>query len=149
MVDVVSRKIRSRMMAGIRGKNTKPELLLRSGLHRLGFRFRVHSTKLIGKPDLVFPKLKAVIFVHGCFWHGHDCRYFRMPSTRRQFWQRKILRNRDRHGEVIQVLQQQGWRHLTIWECATRGQDAAQIERVTTRAANWLRSKKKTGIIRG
>ena len=94
MNDVVDSATRSRMMSGIKGKNTKPELMVRSGLHRLGYRFRLHRKDLPGKPDLVFAKHRAVIFVHGCFWHYHDCHLFKMPSTRREFWETKIGRNR-------------------------------------------------------
>ena len=93
MADVVDRKTRSRMMSGIRGKNTRPELLIRKGLHARGFRFRLHDKRLPGKPDLVLPKYSAVIFVHGCFWHGHDCHLFKWPQSRREFWRKKITRN--------------------------------------------------------
>lgn len=85
MTDIVDPQTRSRMMAGIRGKNTRPEMLIRSGLHRLGYRYRLHGAKLPGKPDLVFAKRKAVIFIHGCFWHGHDCHLYRTPKSRTEF----------------------------------------------------------------
>ena len=103
MVDVVDTATRSRMMAGIRGTNTKPELLLRKGLHAQGFRFRLHSTGLPGKPDIVLPRHHAVVFAHGCFWHGHNCHLFKWPSTRPEFWQAKIERNRevDQGGKQI------------------------------------------------
>ena len=91
--DIVTPEIRSRMISGIRGQNTKPELAVRSQLHRIGFRFRVHCRDLPGKPDLVFRKHNAVIFVHGCFWHGHDCHLFRWPTTRSEFWREKINSN--------------------------------------------------------
>ena len=94
--DSVTPDVRSRMMAGIRGKNTKPELAMRSALHRRGFRFRLHCKELPGKPDLVFRKFRAVIFVHGCFWHGHGCHLFKWPKTRSEFWQQKIHSNIDR-----------------------------------------------------
>ncbi|TCJ30424.1 very short patch repair endonuclease [Nocardioides jejuensis] len=121
MPDVVSPEVRSRMMSGIRGKNTKPELLLRRELHRRGLRFRLHDKRLPGSPDLVFPKFKAVVFVNGCFWHGHvGCRYFKIPQTRRDFWLAKITRNQKRDVEVRAALSELGWRVATVWECATR-----------------------------
>ena len=89
-------------MSGIRGRDTKPEKLIRSALHRLGFRFRLQSKKIPGRPDLVLPKFRAAVFVHGCFWHGHDCPLFRLPGTRRAFWDAKIKRNRERDTEVNQ-----------------------------------------------
>src|SRR3954470_16295918 len=92
MADVVSSGVRSRMMAGIRGTNTAPEMILRRALHAEGFRYRLHDRRLPGKPDMVFPRHHAVIFAHGCFWHGHDCHLFKWPSTRPEFWQTKIRR---------------------------------------------------------
>ena len=121
MADVVSPDVRSRMMAGIRGKNTKPELILRSGLHRAGFRFKLHDKSLPGKPDLVFPKYHAVIFAHGCFWHFHDCHMFKWPKSREQFWRSKIMRNRDTDLRTLQMLDATGWRSGVIWECALKG----------------------------
>ena len=116
--DIVSPAVRSRMMAGIRGKNTKPELLLRSELHRLGFRFRLHRQDLPGRPDLVFPKRGAAIFVHGCFWHGHDCHLFRLPKSRTEFWKEKIAGNVARDQRQIAALKEAGWRVGIVWECA-------------------------------
>ena len=115
MVDVVDRKTRSRMMSGIRGKNTRPELLIRKGLHARGFRFRLHDKRLPGKPDLVLPKYSAVIFVHGCFWHGHDCHLFKWPQSRREFWRKKITRNKVKDAESYVSLKKEGWYILTIW----------------------------------
>src|SRR5688572_25930517 len=94
MADVVDKATRSRMMSGIRGKNTRPEILVRSFLHRAGLRFRLHSNALPGKPDLVFPRHRAAVFVHGCFWHQHqDCRFATQPATNRAFWQKKLEGN--------------------------------------------------------
>lgn len=120
MTDVVDAATRSRMMSGIKGKNTSPELLVRKGLHARGFRFRIHADHLPGKPDLVLPKYRSVIFVHGCFWHGHDCRYFKVPQTRPEFWLEKIGRNRLRDQKQIADLIARGWRVLIVWECAVR-----------------------------
>ena len=124
MVDIVDKATRSRMMSGIRGKNTQPEILIRHGLHRLGFRYRLHGSKLPGRPDIVLPKFNAVILVHGCFWHGHDCRYFKLPTTRTGFWKEKIDGNRARDSRNLDSLLTAGWRVCIVWECAVRGRDA-------------------------
>lgn len=121
MTDVVDKVTRSRMMSGIRGKNTKPELLVRKALHERGFRYRLHATDLAGKPDLVFPKYRAVIFVHGCYWHGHNCHLFKLPSTNVEFWTDKIENNKLRDAKNINTLVSAGWRVLVLWECALRG----------------------------
>jgi DNA mismatch endonuclease (patch repair protein) len=108
------------MMAGIKGKNTNPEVLIRKALHARGFRFRLHVKDLPGKPDLVLPKYRAAVFVHGCFWHGHTCRYFKSPQTRSDFWLEKIGKNRLRDEMQQVALQSAGWRVLVLWECAVR-----------------------------
>jgi DNA mismatch endonuclease (patch repair protein) len=149
MADVVSPEVRSRMMAGIRGKNTGPELALRRALHGMGFRYTLHAKNVPGKPDMAFSSLRAVIFIHGCFWHGHDCRFFRLPRTRREFWSAKIKGNRARDRRVKAELEQGGWRCLTVWECATRGASPDASLKVAVRAAKWLRSNRRTGEIRG
>ena len=150
MVDVVDAATRSRMMAGIRGRDTKPERLVRSGLHRLGFRFRLHTKKVPGRPDLVLPKYRAAIFVHGCFWHGHACPLFRLPGTRQEFGRAKILRNRGRDDEVRQAVLEAGWRHLAVWECALRGAGERAPSRVATKIAHWLsQSTRRSADIHG
>jgi DNA mismatch endonuclease (patch repair protein) len=138
---------RSRMMAGIKGKNTKPELLLRKALHKRGFRYSLHSKKLPGRPDIVFPSRKAVIFVHGCFWHGHDCRYFRVPSTRPEFWLRKIASNQMRDRYVASRLRESGWRQLIVWECALRRKGASEFDSTVRRVARWLDSNRMSGEV--
>lgn len=116
-MDVVDRATRSRMMSGIRGRDTKPEKLVRSFLHRAGLRFRLHAP-LPGKPDLVFPKHHAVVFVHGCFWHRHaGCRYATMPSSNAEFWQAKFDANVARDKRVTRQLRKDGWRVFVVWEC--------------------------------
>lgn len=121
MVDVVDRETRSRMMSNIKGRNTKPELMVRSLLHARGFRFRIHRKDLPGKPDIVLPKYKAIIFIHGCFWHGHqNCRLFRLPASRTEFWEAKISRNQENDIKAMHLLLDSGWRICTIWECAIR-----------------------------
>jgi DNA mismatch endonuclease (patch repair protein) len=137
------------MMSGIRGRDTKPERLIRSALHHLGFRFRLHSKKVPGRPDIVLPRYNAAVFVHGCFWHGHDCSLFRLPGTRRSFWRAKIRRNAQRDAEVTGLLEQAGWRHLTIWECAFRGAGQIGLEKTVQRTARWTTSRRRRGEIRG
>lgn len=137
------------MMSGIRGRDTKPERLLRSALHGLGLRFRLHSSALPGRPDLTLARHRAVIFINGCFWHQHDCHLFRMPATRRRFWAKKLQRNRDHDAEVREELEAAGWRHLTIWECAFRGRGQGAIEKTARKAAIWIRSTRKRGELRG
>lgn len=137
MTDIVDPETRSRMMSGIRGKNTKPEILVRRLLHRLGFRFRINVRDLPGKPDVVLPKYHAVIFINGCFWHGHDCPLFRMPGTREDFWKKKIEDNRTRDRKTLEALAGSGWRTGIVWECALRGKDC-DPEKVVTLLEQWL-----------
>lgn len=139
MTDVVSKAVRSRMMSGIRGRNTKPEILIRSLLHRQGFRFRLHVRNLPGKPDIVFPRYHAVIFVHGCFWHGHNCPLFRWPNTRPEFWRKKIGHNQANDHKAIATLTASGWRVGIVWECAIRG-TGKNLEAITKRLGKWLQS---------
>jgi DNA mismatch endonuclease (patch repair protein) len=118
MADVHSKETRSYNMSQIKGKDTKPELLVRKYLHAHGLRYRLHSTGLPGKPDIVLPKYKTVVFVHGCFWHRHEgCRYFVVPKTRTEFWMNKIGRNVANDEKQRAALEAAGWRVLTIWEC--------------------------------
>ena len=141
MTDIVDKKTRSRMMSGIRGKDTKPELALRRGLHARGFRFRLHSTKVHGKPDLVMPKYRAVVFVHGCFWHRHEgCRFTTNPSTRPEFWQAKFDKNRARDEKVRQKLLHDDWRIAVVWECGLRKPEPAKMSLSLLSA--WLLSER-------
>lgn len=118
MVDVHSKEIRSYNMSRIKGKNTKPEVLVRKFLFANGIRYKLHDKKLPGRPDMVFPKYKKVIFVHGCFWHGHeDCKYFVVPKTRTEWWLNKINGNKKRDAENISALKNHGWEVMTIWGC--------------------------------
>jgi DNA mismatch endonuclease (patch repair protein) len=146
--DVVDAATRSRMMSGIRGKDTGPERCLRSALHRLGFRFRLNRRDVPGRPDLVLPRYRAAVFVHGCFWHGHNCPLFRPPKTRPQFWADKVARNRARDAEVLAAVVESGWRHLAIWECSFRGGGRQAMERTARTAAGWIRGSRRTGEIR-
>ncbi len=138
MVDIVDPSTRSRMMAGIRGTNTKPELLIRSLLHKKGFRYRIHVKDLPGKPDIVLPKYRAVVFIHGCFWHGHkDCHLFRLPGTRTEFWQEKILRNQANDSRAVALLLASNWRVCIVWECSIRGA-RKDPEKVADTIEDWL-----------
>jgi DNA mismatch endonuclease, patch repair protein len=149
MTDVVDPATRSRMMSGIRGKNTKPEIAVRLGLHALGFRYRLHPKQIPGKPDLWLPKYTAAIFVHGCFWHGHDCSLFKMPAIREDFWKAKISANRARDVRVNELLAFRNLRRLEIWECAFRGPGRIGLDKTLDQAAEWLRGTELRGEIRG
>ncbi len=126
MVDVVSPADRSRMMAGIQGKNTKPELIVRRMLFASGYRFRLHRRDLPGAPDIVMSGRKVAVFVHGCFWHMHQgCRFARMPATRPEFWKAKLEANVARDRRAVENLRALGWRVMCVWECSTRDTEAA------------------------
>lgn len=137
------------MMSGIRGKNTQPELLVRRGLHARGFRFRLHAAKVPGRPDLVLARYRAAIFVHGCFWHGHECHLFRLPSTNTAFWHEKIGRNKDRDMQVRDQLAASGWRVMIIWECALKGRTRLDPAALLDRVAAWLRGDGQSCEIAG
>jgi DNA mismatch endonuclease (patch repair protein) len=116
---------RRRIMASIRGRNTKPELVVRRLLHSLGYRYRVHLRVAGGRPDIAFPKRRKAIFVHGCFWHGHDvCRSGRLPATRVDYWRNKIETNRERDKRHLQALGDDGWQALVLWECEIAARDS-------------------------
>ena len=149
MPDVVDQQTRSRMMSGIRAKNTRPELAIRRGLHAKGFRFRLHAGNVPGKPDLVLPRYRAAIFVNGCFWHNHDCHLFKMPSTRAEFWRSKIAKNVQRDRKVEGLLDEAGWRSLRIWECALKGKTRLDFDELIGRAGDWLRGEQMRGEIGG
>ena len=140
MPDVHDPATRSRNMAAVRGKDTKPELLIRRGLHRLGFRYRLQAKDLPGRPDLVLPRHRAVIFVHGCFWHGHDCSLFRLPATRPGFWRDKIAGNAERDAKAHIKLQELGWRTAVVWECALKGSHRQDSQDALNALGDWIRS---------
>lgn len=120
MADTLSPEGRSALMARIGPKNTKPELVVRRLLHAAGWRYRLHGKGLPGTPDLVFSGRKAVLFVHGCFWHGHSCRLARLPKTRTEFWAAKLAANRERDARKVGELQDAGWRVMTVWQCSLK-----------------------------
>jgi DNA mismatch endonuclease, patch repair protein len=138
MTDIVSAEKRSEMMSGIRGKDTKPEIMVRRLLHRLGYRFRIHRKDLPGRPDIVLPKWQTVIFVNGCYWHGHsDCHLFRPPKTRTEFWTGKIASNQVRDQRNYSELHEAKWKIVVIWECALskkRRLSDAKLEGILTAA---------------
>ncbi len=137
------------MMSGIRGKNTKPELMIRKALHARGFRYRIHCKDLPGNPDLCLPKYRAVIFVHGCFWHGHDCHLFKWPKTRPEFWKQKIERNCIVDDAAVLRLAEAGWRVATVWECALKGPSRLHKGEITDSLAAWLSSDEALLVVKG
>lgn len=139
-MDVVDKATRSRMMAGIKGRNTKPELMLRRALHARGFRFRLHARGLAGRPDIVLKRRRAVVFVHGCFWHRHEgCRLASTPATREEFWASKFAANVLRDSAVQAELAATGWRIAIMWECALRKPRMA--EEAIEKLESWLCSE--------
>lgn len=136
--DIVDAATRRRMMSGIRGTNTKPELLIRRGLHRRGYRFRLYAKNVEGKPDLVFASRRAVIFVHGCFWHAHGCHLFKWPLTRSEFWKKKIGSSVARDVVVRERVAESGWRQLRVWECALKGKLRRELDDVLDEISKWL-----------
>lgn len=149
MADVVDAETRSRMMAGIRSKNTRPEIIVRKSLHHRGYRYRLHSRALPGKPDIIFASRRAVIMVHGCFWHGHSCHLFKWPSTRQDFWRTKVLRNRGKDLETEKALESMGWRTLVVWECALKGRERKPLQEMVDAISQWLDSGTSNEEIKG
>ena len=147
MADVVDAATRSRMMAGIQSKNTKPETLIRKALHARGFRYSLHPKRLPGKPDIVMPKWRVVIFVHGCFWHRHGCSLSKMPTTNVAFWEAKLAANQRRDTLSKQQLAEAGWRVATVWECSTRSKAAAQnLPVLLDDLGRWIRDRPEIKI---
>ena len=139
MTDIVPSSKRSEMMSGIKAKDTKPELLVRKALFSQGFRFRLHSKHLLGSPDIVLPKHRVVIFVHGCFWHHHlSCKYSRIPASRVDFWSTKLKANAARDAKVQRELLNQGWRVLIVWECHLRRLQNT-ISTLQLQLSNWIK----------
>ena len=140
MPDVHDRATRSRNMSAISGKNTKPELVIRKALHATGLRYRLHRKDLPGRPDLVFPKYHAVVFVNGCFWHGHDCALFRWPGSRREFWENTITSTQVRDARNLKDLAHRCWRTGIVWECALKGKNRLALTSITDDIRKWLLS---------
>jgi DNA mismatch endonuclease (patch repair protein) len=141
MADVVDAATRSRMMAAIRGRDTRPEIAIRSALHAMGFRFRLHDTRLPGRPDLVLPRYRAAVFVHGCFWHRHaGCRLSATPQTRPEFWQAKFAATVARDQRACDLLVRSGWRVAIVWECESRD----RLGGIVADVGAWLTSNETT-----
>jgi len=140
MTDIVSKEVRSRMMSGIRGKDTKPEMLVRHGLFAMGFRYRLHERMLPGKPDLVLPKYRTVLFINGCFWHGHDCELFRVPASNPEFWKMKIAGNQANDAKNLALLQQAEWKVICVWECSMKGRKRLDRPALLERIAEIIRN---------
>lgn len=146
MADVVDAATRSRMMSGIRGRDTRPEMVVRRALFAAGFRFRLHRRDLPGAPDIALPGRKIAVFVHGCFWHRHSgCRFSKLPATRAEFWKTKLEGNVERDARAVKALQAMGWRVLVVWECAIRDRETLSI--LPERLTSWIRSDDPLGEI--
>lgn len=131
-------------MSGIRGRDTRIEVAVRKALFARGFRYRLNVRRLPGRPDLVLPRYNAAVFIHGCYWHGHDCGLFRLPSTNREFWQTKINSNRERDLRNAAALRAAGWRVAIVWECALRGRGEDAVCKVARDLARWLAGQRRS-----
>jgi DNA mismatch endonuclease (patch repair protein) len=143
-MDTRSPEQRSRIMRSVRSRNTGPELIVRRMLHSLGLRFRLHRRDLAGRPDIVLPGRNAVVFVHGCFWHGHECSKGKLPKSRIGFWTDKIERNRKRDAESVRSLRSDGWRVLTVWQCEIKDASKlrARLGRFFAKPTNTIRKRR-------
>lgn len=149
MADILTPEQRSAHMSRISGKNTKPEIAVRSGLHKRGFRYSLHRKDLPGRPDIVLPKHNAVVFVQGCFWHGHDCPLFKWPGSRKEWWREKLEGNRARDIRIEQALAELGWRQARVWECALKGRNRVNPDVMLDLLADWIRGQQSQLDIRG
>ena len=149
MTDVVDPQTRSRMMSGIRGKDTKPELLIRKGLYARGFRYRLNVKTLPGKPDIVLAKYNAVVLVQGCFWHVHDCHLFKWPKSKSEWWHEKLMGNVARDKTNIRQLNAGGWRVMQVWECALKGKTRRPVEEVLDEVADWITGSEPVALVEG
>ena len=137
-MDTVDKETRSRIMARNRHKNTGPEMKLRSILHSAGLRYRLYDVKLPGKPDLVFPRFSATLFVHGCYWHSHGCYRSSVPKSHLDYWKTKLNKNKDRDRRNVALLRKLNWRVMIIWECSLIGKNAMESNELTETVVSWL-----------
>jgi len=150
MADIKTPLARSKNMSAIKSKNTKPEIKIRKALFDRGYRYRLHDKKLPGKPDIILPKYNTVIFIHGCFWHGHqNCYLYKVPASNTEFWGKKINDNKRRDKAVTAALLEKGWRILIIWECSIKGKNKLNFDDVITQTENFIHSCQKIDAIRG
>lgn len=149
MTDVHDPATRSRNMSAIKGRDTKPEMIVRRCLFSKGYRYRLNNRMLPGRPDLVFRRYRAVLFVHGCFWHLHGCPAFRLPNTNTEWWAEKLEANRQRDLRNISALGESGWRVGVVWECAIRGQGKHEISSLTQMLEDWLQSDAEFLVLQG
>jgi DNA mismatch endonuclease (patch repair protein) len=147
--DVHDPQTRSRNMAAVRARDTKPELMIRKALHASGLRYRLNVPDLPGKPDIVLPRHRAVVFVHGCFWHRHECDLFRWPKSQAEFWRDKLSANVARDMKAAEALEKAGWRQAVIWECALKGRKRLDFQDTMQRLIAWIRSDEQAITIRG
>jgi DNA mismatch endonuclease (patch repair protein) len=147
--DVHDQQTRGRNMAAVRSRDTKPEMMIRKALHASGLRFRLNVRDLPGKPDIVLPRHRAVVFVHGCFWHRHECDLFRWPESRPEFWRDKLNTNAARDMTSAEALGKAGWRQAVIWECALKGRKKRDFQDTMQRLIAWIRSDEQAITIRG
>jgi DNA mismatch endonuclease (patch repair protein) len=138
MTDILTEEQRRFNMSRIRGRDTKPELLIRQGLHRLGFRYRLQQRNLPGKPDLVLSRYRTAVFINGCFWHDHGCFLCKRPKTRPEYWEAKLTANKARDQKVLHALLSSGWRVLVVWECALRGEGRWPVEEILAHCADFI-----------
>lgn len=148
MADVHDKATRSRNMAAIKSKDTKPEVMVRKSLFAQGYRYRKNVKDLPGKPDIVLPKYRTCIFIHGCFWHMHDdCHLFKLPESRRAFWQEKLLGNKKRDQLVKSQLTTQGWKIIIVWECALKGKSKLPIDVLAARISELIKTPAQGNIL--
>ncbi|MDA0781194.1 MAG: very short patch repair endonuclease [Rickettsiales bacterium] len=140
LMDIFTKEKRSKVMSAVKGKDTKPEIMLRKAIFKQGFRYSLHTGSIEGKPDIYLKKYNAVIFFHGCFWHGHNCKAGALPKTRTEFWKKKIESNKCRDLKVINVLKEKGYRVLIIWGCSLKGKGKERFDTVVNKTICWINS---------
>lgn len=142
-MDTVDKATRSKIMSSVGQRNTGAEIKIRKALHSFGLRYRLHYKSLPGSPDIVFPKYRAVIFVHGCFWHVHGCKYSMLPGTRREFWREKFEANKKRDSKNYDALTQRGWRVFVVWECLIKHRQENELRILCSEIFDWLKSSRR------